>query len=84
MRQFEFVHYGKDASENPEGVRTYRAFRSDAGAKSHAGRLARKIDGPVDIARAGGAAWNDRYMTTANPADPEFWANGYSFERLDS
>lgn len=64
MLQFEFVIY----DENAELIRTeYRQFKSDSAARSCGGRLATKNGGPVDIARAGGGDWADRYMTTANP-----------------
>jgi hypothetical protein len=58
----------------------------DAGtARSKAGRLAKKHNGPVDLAygyEPGGVAqdWNDRYITTASPS--EYHSTGYRFERL--
>jgi hypothetical protein len=78
--QFEFVHYGPDASGEPSGVREYRRYQSAEYAKTYAGRLCKRIDGPVDVAYAGAAEWNDRYLTTASPSS--FHANGYRFERL--
>ena len=55
-------------------------------ARHKAGRLAKKHNGPVDLAygyEPGGVAqdWNDRYITTAKPSI--FTASGYEFERLD-
>ena len=57
-----------------------REYQTRAAARSTAGRLACKIDGPVDIATAGDAEWADRYMTTARPS--QFHVAGYAFERL--
>lgn len=59
----------------------FRPFRSDSAARSWAARLAKASGGPVDLARAGNADWNERYMTTAAPC--EFSASGCRFERLD-
>ncbi len=77
-QQYEFRLFGPDAA-GPETVE-YHSLRSDASAKSKAGRLAKRTDGPVDLARAGAADWNDRYMTTAAPS--EYHAAGFRFERL--
>lgn len=79
MLQFEFVNYGEDAAGAE--VRTVETFVSDSAAKNAAGRLSKRIKGPVDIARAGDAPWSERYLTTASPAD--CWAAGYRFERID-
>lgn len=78
--RFEFVNYGEDAAGAE--VRTIESFVSDAAAKGAAGRLAKRIKGPVDIARAGSSSWNNRYLTTAAPS--EYHASGFRFERLDS
>lgn len=80
MQQFELKSFGTDAM-GPEKVDFVR-YASDGAARSAAGRLARKIKGPVDLARAGGADWADRYMTTAIHDDRGIWAAGYHFERL--
>ena len=58
----------------------HRRLKSESAARSVAGRMAKKINGPVDLAMAGSADWSDRYITTASPS--EFHASGYRFERL--
>ncbi len=55
--------------------------RDVASAKSKAGSLAKKHNGPVDLAYAGNEPWNERYLTTARPS--EYHKKGFSFERLD-
>lgn len=80
MQQFELKSFGTDAM-GPEKV-DYVQVNSESAARSAAGRLARKIKGPVDLARAGGADWADRYMTTAIHDESGIWAAGYRFERL--
>lgn len=80
--QFELRAYAGDDDgviADREEV-TFERFASDAAAKSFAGRMARRIKGPVDLARAGGADWDERYLTTAAPSD--FHASGFRFERL--
>lgn len=57
-------------------------LRSEGAARGMAGRLAKRVNGPVDLAHAGGEPWPDRYITTANPS--AFHAAGYRFERLES
>ncbi|QIV65884.1 hypothetical protein Cp1R7AA1_059 [Mesorhizobium phage Cp1R7A-A1] len=81
-QQFEFQSYKGDADGNiaATGDTSFQRFATDSAAKNYAGRLAKRINGPVDIARAGAAAWDDRYLTTAAPS--EFHATGYRFERL--
>lgn len=77
LHQFELVSYGRDAA-GPREVEIYRG--REAGAKAAAGRKSRRIDGPVDLAFAGAAEWEGRYITTASPS--EYHAAGYRFERL--
>lgn len=77
MLQFEFRSFDENA-ENQET--TFERLKTDAAAKSKAGRMAKARNGPVDLARAGGADWSERYLTTAAP--DEFNATGYYFERL--
>lgn len=77
-RQYEFVNYGKDAGGSES--REFYTLRSDSSARAKAGRLAKTIDGPVDLAIAGSADWNERYITTASPS--EFHSSGYQFARL--
>lgn len=80
--QFEFHAYAGDEhgviAERAE-VTTER-MTSDSAARAKAGRIAKRINGPVDLARAGSAEWADRYITTANPS--EHHAAGFRFERL--
>lgn len=59
---------------------TYHRARSDSAARSMAGRLSKKVNGPVDLAYAGFGSWDMRYITTASPSD--FHSSGYRFERL--
>lgn len=59
---------------------TVARLRSDSVARTKAGRLAKRIGGPVDLAFAGAAPWNDRYITTASPS--EYHSTGYRFEKL--
>ncbi|WP_454760563.1 hypothetical protein [Caulobacter segnis] len=77
--QYEFRSYGEDAA-GQEAVQ-FASYRTDGSARAAAGRLSMKIKGPVDDARAGGADWDDRYITTAMPS--EHHRTGYQFERLD-
>lgn len=78
-QQYEIRPFDEDGREM--GAQ-FISKRSDAAAKSHAGRVAKLNNGPVDLARAGGADWNDRYLTTASPS--EFHQSGYRFERLEA
>lgn len=77
MLQFEFHAYAGDSLA--ETV-TFERLAGDQAARAKAGRLAVKVEGPVDLARAGAAGWDERYITTANPSS--FHASGYRFERL--
>ena len=83
MAQFEFHAYGGDGTGDiaSSAAVTYHQLPGITAARGKAGRLAKRIDGPVDIAFAGGAEWSERYITTAMPS--EFHASGYRFERLD-
>ena len=77
---FEFHAY--DAWGNPLNIT--RAELMLSGARSHAGRIAKKNNGPVDIAldeHCNSGFWHERYITTAYPS--KFHASGYQFERLD-
>lgn len=82
--QFEFHAYAGDESgavaERP--TITTERMASHSAARAKAGRIAKKIGGPVDLALAGAAPWEDRYITTASPS--EYHAAGYRLERLDS
>jgi len=83
MLQFETHAYEGDEWGRiaDRAVVTRFQAKSDASARSRAGRLAKAINGPVDLARAGSADWADRYMTTANPSPHH--SSGFRFERLD-
>ncbi|RUW56829.1 hypothetical protein [Mesorhizobium sp. M8A.F.Ca.ET.021.01.1.1] len=79
---FEFQSYKGDDDGNIATTADiiFQPFASDSAAKNYAGRLAKRINGPVDIARAGAAPWDGRYLTTAAPS--KVHAAGYRFERL--
>jgi hypothetical protein len=78
MQQFELHDFSGEASL---AVVTTLRLKSDSAAKAAAGRLAKRNGGPVDLAFAGGAEWNERYITTAAPSP--YHASGYRFERLE-
>ena len=79
-RTYELRSYGEDALG--EMKIDYLTCRSDSSARSAAGRMAKKIGGPVDLADVGSQPWDQRYMTTASPS--EYHSSGYRCERLDS
>jgi hypothetical protein len=76
--KFQLVHYGKDAATS-KGTFRYPTGKEST-IKAMAGRLAKKIEGPVDIAYVGQEPWDERYITTAAPS--EHHSIGYRFERL--
>lgn len=76
-QQFEFVVFDEDVREVE---RLSFHLRGDGAARSKAGRIAKRNGGPVDLAYAGNADWNDRYITTASPC--LFSKSGYRFERI--
>ena len=82
MQQFEFHAYRGDdegvIAESPDI--TFARLSGDSAARAKAGRMSRRINGPVDLAIAGAADWNDRYLTTASTS--EYHSTGYRFERL--
>lgn len=82
MQQFEFhaYHGGEDGSISATPEITHARLSGDGAARAKAGRLARRIGGPVDLAIAGAADWSERYLTTASPS--EFHSTGYRFQRL--
>jgi hypothetical protein len=82
MQQFEFHAYkGNEFGEIAETAElTVSRLSGDSAAKAKAGRLAKRVNGPVDLALAGAAEWQERYITTASPS--EYHASGYRFERL--
>ena len=79
MLTFEFLDYGINPN-SPEI--TTREYRSESAARSHAGALAKRNGGPVDLAHVKFLrSWNERYITTAIPSD--YHKSGYCFERID-
>ena len=83
MKAFEFFAYEGDgtgaiASEAKVEIAN---FAETTQAKAYGGQMAKRVNGPVDIALAGPQPWNDRYITTASPS--AFTASGYRFERLE-
>lgn len=85
MRQFEFHDYGNGAGDGSVLERaniSTMEFEETAQARTHAGKLAKKMGGPVDLAKAGDGEWSERYITTA--AASEYHTAGYRFERLDA
>ncbi len=60
-------------------------FATPAQATSHARKLARKEQAPIDLAYAGGdrSDWSDRYIGTASPRYPHTDCKVTEFERLD-
>ena len=79
MGQFDFHDFSGEAST---AVVTIERFKNEAAARGHAGRLAKRNGGPIDLALAGAAPWKDRYVTTASSS--KFHVAGYRFERLES
>jgi hypothetical protein len=61
-------------------VNIYRDYASDSAARGAAGLLAKRNNGPVDLAYAGDEPWDKRYITTAAPS--EYHTAGYRHERL--
>ncbi len=83
MRAYEFHAYHGDADgciAERADVTTHN-YDETAQAKAYAGRLSKRINGPVDIAFAGPGAWSERYISTAAPS--EYHSAGYRLERLD-
>jgi hypothetical protein len=58
-------------------------FVNDAAAQSAARKIARKEQGPVDVALKGSAPWSERYVGTASPKYPYSDCKVTIFERLD-
>lgn len=82
MRQFEFHAYKGDEygaiADRPEV--TTAEYEEKVSAVGYAGRMAKRIQGPVDVALAGESPWEDRYITTAAPCS--YRISGSRFERL--
>lgn len=82
MQQFEFHAYrdeGSGAISTKPEISICR-LSGDSAARARAGRMAKRYGGPVDLAHAGAAEWNERYITTASPS--AFHASGYQLQRL--
>lgn len=79
--QFEFHAYPADDDGNILGLAevTFVRLSTHSAAKARGGRMAVKGKGPVDIALAGSADWDERYITTAIRSDCH--KSGYQFER---
>lgn len=74
---YQFRPFGELLEELPS---IERYAPSDAAAIARAGTIAKRNQGPVDIAVAGDAPWDERYITTVAPS--EFHAKGFRAERL--
>lgn len=83
MRQFEFHAYPTTDSDIPAStpIVTVEQFDETSSAKAHAGRLAKRLNGPVDLAKAGDTSWADRYIATASPS--EHHSTGYRLEKFN-
>jgi|GEM_PF-2686603 len=85
-QNYEFHRYSAtpegDLSRDPVEVFAMPCF-GVAAAKSIARKLARKHQGPVDVAVLGTAPWNERYVGTATPVYPYSDCKMTVFERLD-
>lgn len=83
-RQFEFRAYPGDEN-GATAVRPtieVKDFEEKVNATSYGGRMAKRVNGPVDIAFAGDEPWEDRYITTASPSSHHI--TGFRFERLEN
>jgi hypothetical protein len=81
-REYEFraYHGDDDCVIDGEAVVTMAKYDETSSAKACAGRIAKRIKGPVDLAFYDDREWPNRYITTAYPSD--YHASGYRFERL--
>lgn len=71
-----------EVSRDPIRLETL-PFVNDAAAKSAARKIARKEQGPVDVALQGSTPWSERYIGTASPKYPYTDCKVTIFERLD-
>jgi len=80
--EFEFHAYtGDDDGNIVENAKvTFLDLEDKSSARSKAGALAKKINGPVDFAYSGQEPWNDRYLGTASPSP--YHTAKYRIERL--
>jgi hypothetical protein len=77
VSRFIFVEYDNNAEFSRTTVEDCAHV---VAAKAKAGRIAKRNDGPVDLALDGDRPWSDRYITTAAPS--KFHSSGYRLERL--
>jgi hypothetical protein len=75
--RYEFQCYDENVMPT---VNIYREYVSDSAARAAAGSLAKRNNGPVDLAYDGDEPWSERYITTASPSD--YHTTGYRHERL--
>jgi hypothetical protein len=83
FRRFEFRVFPADEDgcmDTTAELREITDHEDRQAAKSRGGSLAKRYNGPVDIAYAGNAPWADRYITTASPS--KYHSRGYRFERI--
>lgn len=81
MQQFEFHAYRGDEHGRISATPIITTARcGENAARTRAGRMCKTVNGPVDLALAGSAAWEDRYITTATPSD--LHTTGWRFEKL--
>lgn len=77
---YEFLVFGEDGAISEVGKAEYHRLSGDSAARSKAGSIAKRTNGPVDLAYEGNEAWEERYITTASPS--EYHTAGYRCERL--
>ena len=76
---YEFHLYSDPPGAEAESVRKVSCV-DDRDAQKHAREIALGQDGPVDVARVGPEAWNDRYIATARR---DLTSGRVLLERLD-
>jgi hypothetical protein len=82
--EFHRYHATPDGDLSMEPVEVVRMPCFDqASARSVARKMARKHQGPVDVAVAGASPWNDRYIGTATPKYPYTACKVTVFEKLN-
>lgn len=83
--EFEFHVFPADSDgrmETKDELKEITRHEDKAAAKRRGAALAKKYNGPVDIAYSGDWDWSERYITTAAPS--RYHSGGVRFERLDS
>jgi len=77
---YEFRLFPDEGAESTQ----FHGCASDGAARAKAGRLAKRHEASVDVARFGADGreeWGKRYITTASPSP--YHASGFRFERLE-